>query len=73
MNGLKTQLYTQRASAAPEAPRTSAEGQMLQAEIDAMQEVLDQALPLINDPHRDFEGFLPAVFAYRAAEGFNRT
>src|ERR1700686_1689322 len=39
--------------------------QMLQAETDAMREVMDQAQPLINDPHRGFKGLLPAVFAYR--------
>jgi hypothetical protein len=33
---------------------------------------MDEAQPLINDPHRGFKGFLPAVFAYRVAEHFNR-
>jgi hypothetical protein len=56
----------------PSLDPTSAEGQMLQAEKDAIQEVMDEAQPLINDPHRGFKGFLPAVFAYRVAEHFNR-
>lgn len=51
---------------------TSAEGQMLQAEMDSMQEVMEEAQPLINDPNRGFKGFLPAVFAYRVAERFSR-
>jgi hypothetical protein len=55
----------------PSLDPTSAEGRMLQAEMDAMQEVMDQAQPLINDSHRTFKGFLPAVFAYRVAERFN--
>ncbi len=33
---------------------------------------MDEAQPLINDPHRGFKGFLPAVFAYRVAERFTR-
>ena len=45
---------------------------MLQAEIDAMQEVVDEAQPVINDASRGFKGFLPAVFAYRVAERFDR-
>src|SRR5262249_61454439 len=44
---------------------------MLQAEMDAMREVMDEAQPLINDPGTGFKGFLPAVFAYRVAESFN--
>jgi hypothetical protein len=55
----------------PNLDPTSAEGRMLQAEISAMDEVMDQAQSLINDPHRDFKGFLPAIFAYRVAERFN--
>ena len=56
----------------PNLDPTSSEGQMLQSELDAMQEVMDEAQPLINDPKRGFKGFLPAVFAYRVAERFNR-
>ena len=55
----------------PNLDSTSAEGQMLQAEIDAMREVVDEAQPVINDASRGFKGFLPAVFAYRVAERFN--
>ena len=56
----------------PNLDPTSAEGQMLQAEIDAMQEVVDEAQSVINDASRGFKGFLPAVFAYRVAERFDR-
>jgi uncharacterized protein DUF3365/uncharacterized protein DUF4239 len=55
----------------PSLDPTSAEGRMLQAEMDAMQEVMDEAQPLIDDPGTAFKGFLPAVFAYRVAESFN--
>jgi Protein of unknown function (DUF4239) len=36
----------------PSLDPTSAEGQMLQAEVDAMQEVVDEVQPLINDASR---------------------
>lgn len=55
----------------PNLDPTSAEGQMIQSELDAMQEVMDEAQPLINDSGRAFKGFLPAVFAYRVAERFD--
>jgi hypothetical protein len=42
----------------PNLDPTSAEGRMLQAETEAMEEVMDQAQTLINDPHRGFKGFL---------------
>ena len=45
---------------------------MLQAELGAIQEVMDQTQTLINDPERGFKGFLPAVFAYRVAERFSQ-
>jgi hypothetical protein len=47
---------------------TSAEGQMLQAEMDGMREVVDEA-PSIGDSRR---GFLPAMFVSQVAERFNR-
>jgi hypothetical protein len=56
--------------ALPTLDPTSLEGMMLQAEEEAIQEVVDQAQPLINDPTRGFKGFLPAVFAYRVADVF---
>jgi hypothetical protein len=68
----KAKYAEQTGHPVPNLDPTSAEGQMLQAELDAMQEVMDQAQPLINDPNRGFKGFLPAVFAYRVAEGFTR-
>src|SRR5260370_29273068 len=68
----KAKYAEQTGHPVPSLDPTSAEGQMLQAEMDAMQKVMDQAQPLINDPNRGFKGFLPAVFAYRVAEGFTR-
>jgi hypothetical protein len=56
----------------PTLDKTSMEGMMLQAELEAIQEVMDQAQPLINDPNRGFKGFLPAVFAYRVAKRFSQ-
>src|SRR5262249_35291879 len=50
----------------------SAEGKLLQAESEAIREVMDEAQPLINDPNRDFKGFIPAVFAYRVADRFSQ-
>jgi hypothetical protein len=50
----------------------SVEGKMLKGELDAIQEVMDEAQSLINDPKRGFKGFLPAVFAYRVAERFSQ-
>jgi hypothetical protein len=54
----------------PALDPTSQEGMMLQAELEAIAEVMDQAQALINDPTRDFKRFLPAVFAYRVADLF---
>lgn len=56
----------------PAMDKTSLEGRLLQAELEAIQEVMDQAQPLINDPNRGFKGFVPAVFAYRVAEKFDQ-
>ena len=68
----KAKYVEQTGHPVPVLDPTSAEGQMLQAEVDAMQEVMDDAQPLINDPSRGFKGFLPAVFAYQVAERFSR-
>src|SRR5262249_25783067 len=51
---------------------TSREGRLLQAELDAIEGVMNQAQPLINDPSRGFKGFVPAVFGYRVAALFTR-
>ncbi len=67
----KAKYAEQTGHPVPNLDPTSAEGQMLQAEMRAMEEVMDQAQPLINDPNRGFKGFLPAIFAYQVAERFN--
>src|SRR5262249_35072249 len=56
--------------ALPALDPTSLEGMMLQAELEAIGEVMDQAQGLINDPGQGFKGFLPATFAYRVADAF---
>jgi hypothetical protein len=56
----------------PVLDKTSMEGMLLQAESDAILEVMDAAQPLINHPNRDFKGFLPATFAYRVAQVFSQ-
>src|SRR6266403_4581525 len=56
----------------PSLDPTSAEGRMLQAGRDRYREVMVEQKLSINDPPRGFKGFLPAVFAYRVAEHFNR-
>jgi hypothetical protein len=56
--------------ALPALDPTSLEGMMLQAEQEAIGEVMDQAQGLINEPGRGFKGFLPATFADRVADAF---
>lgn len=51
---------------------SSSEGKMIRAELDAIDEVMDQAQPLINDPNRGFKGFVPAIFTYRVSDAFSR-
>jgi Protein of unknown function (DUF4239)/Protein of unknown function (DUF3365) len=68
----KTNFAKATGHSLPTLDPTSAEGKMLQAELEAIQEVMDEAQALINDPNRGFKGFLPAVFAYRVAERFSQ-
>ena len=68
----KTKYAGQTGHPVPSLDPTSAEGQMLRAEMDAMEEVIDEAQPRANDSSRGFKGLLPAVFAYRVAERFRR-
>ena len=58
----KVKYAEQTGHALPVRSATSPEGRMLQAELDAMNEVMDQAR----------EPLLPAVFAYRVAERFDQ-
>jgi len=69
---VKAKYEEQTGYPVPDLNPASAEGRMLRSELEAMQEVMDEAQPLINDPSRRFKGFLPAVFAYRVAERFDR-
>lgn len=52
--------------------KNSAEGMILQAELDAIAEVIDNAQPLINDPNVGDKAFPPAVFVYQVAQRFNK-
>ncbi|MCX7068478.1 MAG: DUF4239 domain-containing protein [Methylococcales bacterium] len=56
----------------PDLDKNSAEGMILQAELDAITEVMNNAQPLINNPKLGFKGFLPAIFAYQVAQSFNK-
>ena len=56
----------------PALDPTSLEGRLLQAELDAISGVMNQAQPLINNPARGFKGFVPAIFTYRVAALFTR-
>ncbi len=47
-------------------PETQA-GQFIQAELDAIRAVMDEAQPLINEEGKELKGFLPAVFAGQVA------
>jgi hypothetical protein len=63
----KAKYAEQTGHPVPSLDPTSAEGQMLQAETDSMQEVMDHVQPPVNASRRGFKGLLPAVFAYRVA------
>jgi hypothetical protein len=56
----------------PALDLTSTEGRLLQAELDAIEEVVDEAQASITDPEREFKDFIPAIFAYRVADRFNQ-
>jgi hypothetical protein len=55
----------------PTLDPSSLEGGLLQAELQAIREVIDQAQPMLNDPNRGFKGFIPAGFARQVVESFN--
>lgn len=52
--------------------KNSAEGMILQAELDAISEVIDNAQPLFNDPDVGDKSFPPAIFIYQVAQSFNK-
>ncbi len=52
--------------------QNSAEGMILQAEMDAIRDVIDQAQALINDPAVQDKSFPPAIFTYQVAQSFNK-
>lgn len=52
--------------------KNSAEGMILQAELDAIREVIDNIQPLINDPTVGDKHFPPAIFVYQVAQNFNK-
>ena len=63
--------YTQQTGQPlPNLDPVSAEGQMLQAEMEAIQDVMDEARLSTAHPSGEFRGLLPAVFAYRVASRF---
>ncbi|MGA2404515.1 MAG: DUF3365 domain-containing protein [Syntrophobacteraceae bacterium] len=50
----------------------SVEGRMWKGELDAIEEIMDEAQPLINDPKRGFKGFIPALFTYKVCDRFSQ-
>jgi hypothetical protein len=66
----KTKYAEQTGRSLPNLDPTSTEGRMLQAEMEAIQEVMDEAQPDIMQAHSSFRGLLPAVFTYRVAQRF---
>lgn len=52
--------------------RNSAEGLIMQAELDAIADVVDSAQPILNDPDLGYKNFPPSVFTYLVAEAFNK-
>ena len=56
----------------PRIDSSTLEGKLLKAELDAIQEVMDGAQELINNPDMGFKGFLPAVYAKKVAQTFNK-
>ena len=56
----------------PDFDKNSSEGMMLQAELEAITEVMNNAQPLINNPKLGNKNFLPAIFAYQVAQSFNK-
>lgn len=46
---------------------------LVQAELDAITEVMNEAQDLINEKGKGFKGFLPAVFAAQVASRFSRS
>jgi len=66
----RTKYAEQTGHALPNLDPTSAEGRMLQAEIEAIQEVMDEAEQSNLHSHGSFQALLPAVFAYRVAARF---
>jgi hypothetical protein len=69
---VKTKFAEQTGHPVPNLDPTSAEGQMLKAEMDAMQEVIDETWPLRSDAGLGLKECPPAVFASRVAERFNQ-
>lgn len=61
----KAKYAEQTGQALPSLDPMSAEGRMLQAEMEAIQQVMDEART-----SGDLKGFVPAVFTYRVAQRF---
>lgn len=56
----------------PRTNRRTLLGRLIQAELEAVEEVMNNAQGLINDPNLGFKGFLPAVFAKKVADAFRQ-
>jgi hypothetical protein len=56
----------------PQEDSASLSSQVQTALFTAINEVMDNAQPLINEPGKGFKGFLPAVFAKQVADAASR-
>lgn len=52
--------------------RNSAEGMIMQAQLDAIAEVIEESQDIFNDPELGYKNFPPSVFTYLVAEAFNK-
>ncbi|MBI4383778.1 MAG: DUF3365 domain-containing protein [Nitrospinae bacterium] len=57
----------------PKPNQSTLDGQVRIAMLLAIRSVMDEAQPSINEPGKDFKGFLPAVFAARVAGRFSES
>lgn len=54
------------------ADKSTFKGQAQAAMLDAIQEVMKNAQPLLNQKGKAFKGFIPAVFGKQVADSFNK-
>ena len=70
LNRIKKRLEQQGKLDALSNPADDREGQLLEAQLKSIQEIIDENQPLINKKGIGFKGFVPAVFAQLTNERF---